>query len=117
MEIWEVAGHHPGTIGTVLGGSLLFGVAYNAFVAHLNQRDISQGYTALLVVGGVLATLAFTAVLIGLSAALWVLAVFGCTGAPMVIGDIYRHVQRRQADESRLRATLREIGGQDDNAV
>lgn len=105
----ELIGLNLGTIGAVVGASLLFGIAYNWFVSWLNSSGRGEGYTSFLVVGGVLITLALASFLIGSHNALLVLAVFACTGLPMVIGDVYRYTEARREARMELEIALREI--------
>ena len=115
MDIGALSGLQPGEIGAVCVGALLFGIAYNAFTAWFNRSGQGEGYTAFLVVGGVLVTLAFAAILIGVTNALWVLAVFGCTGLPMVIGDVHRYTQQRKQATEELRAALLDVSSNNDH--
>lgn len=80
-------------IGAILAGLFMFGVAYNALVHHLGNKK--EGYSAILVVGGVLITLGGLA-LISWQCALLAVAMFAASGLPMVIGDIYRSIRRRE---------------------
>ncbi len=80
--------------------NLAFGVAYNILVGWLEANGYDEGYTALLVVGGVGATLAITA-LADWQASLLLFGAFCCSGLPMTVGSWWRHVQkRRRAQES-----------------
>jgi NhaP-type Na+/H+ or K+/H+ antiporter len=94
----------------------LFGVGYNALVAHLARRGYEAGYLAFLVALGalvILAAAAFVVAPLG-SAALATVAVcallFAAAGLPMIVGSIQRHVTARErdrqalADEARRRA-------------
>jgi hypothetical protein len=80
-------------IVTVLFALLMFGLAYNGLVSWLGERK--DGYTALLVVGGVLVTLAGVA-LIDWQAAVITLAAFAASGIPMILGDIARTISKRE---------------------
>jgi Kef-type K+ transport system membrane component KefB len=73
-----------------------FGLAYNAFVAWLGP--LKEGYTALLVVVGVLVTLLGVA-LIDWRAAVLVGGAFAASGTPMIIGDISRTIKAREKRE------------------
>ena len=81
------------TIAALVFGLIMFGAAYNSFVNWLGERG--EGYTALLVAGGVLVTLAVVALVDWRAAALTLVA-FAASGAPMIIGDIARNVVRRE---------------------
>lgn len=95
----------------VLGGLVVFGVCYNALVAKAEQTE--TGYTAFLVVGGVLVTVAATAPLIGWQAAALVGLAFVASGLPMVIGSMARYVRRTQAEQQALRSEARRAMGDD----
>ena len=77
------------TIGSLLFGLLMFGLAYNALVHALGDRK--EGYTGLLVVAGVLVTLGAVA-MISWQAALLSLGAFAASGTPMLVGDVVRHI-------------------------
>jgi len=83
--------------------ALVFGVAYNLLVTRLNRCGDTEPYTAILVVGGVLITLAFTALFIPRRAALITVAFFIATGAPMMIGDIVRYMRKRERGRKLLK--------------
>lgn len=80
-------------LGSVLFGLLMYGVVYNELVQRLGKRK--EGYTSLLVVAGVLVTLAGVS-LISWQSALLTLCAFAASGLPMVIGDIRRYVEARE---------------------
>lgn len=98
----------------VLGGLVVFGVLYNTLVAKAEQTE--TGYTAFLVVGGVVVTVAATAPLIGWQAAMVVGLAFAASGLPMVIGSMARYVRRTQAEHQALRAEARRAMGDDGHA-
>ena len=95
-----------GTIWGVIGGLLAFGVLYNAFVGWLIHNGYEEGYVALLVVAGTLVTLGGVA-LVDVRSAVLALVCFGASGTPMVIGSIWRYMQRRQQAVMEIR---REVG-------
>jgi hypothetical protein len=99
MEIWSVSGWVWSLIGM---GLLLFGIGYNCLVAWLEAQGYDEGYTALLVVGGVLVTLGGVA-LVDWRAAALVLAAFMLSGTPMVMGGWWRHVRARKRAQDALR--------------
>lgn len=109
MHIGEESGINLGIFAAVILAAVLFGLAYNALVAWLERTGRDEGYTALLVVAGVGVTLGLSAFLIGLYPVLVVLAVFACTGTPMTIGSIYRHMEARRQAREKLQATLQEF--------
>jgi hypothetical protein len=79
----------------------VFGVGYNELVAWLERQGYDRGYTALLVVGGVLVTLLGVAVLIGFEAAAIVFGSFVASGMPMIVGSMQREARKRKEDEDR----------------
>lgn len=79
----------------------VFGVGYNELVAFLERQGYDRGYTALLVVGGVLVTLLGVAVLIGFEAAAVVFGSFVASGMPMIVGSMQREARKRKEDEDR----------------
>ena len=89
----------------VIIGLFLFGVAYNAFVGWTQRRGYEEGYTAILVVIGVLVTLAGVAI-IDWSAARITAFAFIASGSPMIAGSIWRHVRAR---ERAIRAIIQEV--------
>ena len=79
-------------IGSLAFALFMFGLAYNGLVHALGERK--EGYTGVLVVGGVLVTLLGVAI-ISWQAAFLALCAFVVSGTPMLIGDIGRHIWRR----------------------
>lgn len=95
----------------------LFGWVYDELVAWMERNGYDEGYTALLVVGGVLATLAGLAVLRGLESAVYMALLFVASGTPMIIGSMARHARQRAKDEQRAREDVQRIlGVRDGNA-
>lgn len=86
-----------------------FGVGYDRLVSWLERSGRAEGFTALMVVGGVGATLGLASLVVGLEAVLMVLLFFGATGLPMVIGAWERYTRRRQGEAEQLRALVREV--------
>lgn len=98
-------------LAMVMGGLLLFGIGYNAFVGWLEREGYDQGYTALLVVVGTMVTLAGAMLLIGIEATIKVTLCFVASGTPMIIGSIARYTsERRTALEEIRRAALEKLG-------
>lgn len=97
---WELA--------AVMAGLLLFGVGYDWLVTRLEERGHDQGYTSLLVVGGVLITLAGAGLLVGW----WTVAVislcFTASGTPMIVGSVCRYARERRQDEEAARLLVEE---------
>lgn len=98
----------------VFGALFIFGLFYNSLVAWLEANGHDRGYTALLVVGGVLVTIAGAAFLIGWLAALFVLASFAASGLPMVAGAWQRAAVARKADEEKARQIARSLIDQEE---
>jgi len=78
------------------------GIGYNVLVAGWERKHYLEGYTALAVALGVGFTLApfwfFPAVPV------WqVYLAFFCTGTPMIVGSILRHVHARSNEQKDLR--------------
>lgn len=89
----------------VMGGLFVFGIAYAVLVNRLHHKGYSEGYTAFLVVGGVLVTLLGNIPLHHQDPFidfLLLLACFAATGLPMVINDWLGYVWARQADQEYL---------------
>lgn len=84
----------------VLEALFIGGVAYNAFVAWLEREGRDRGFTALLVVIGVLITLVGYACIIGIKHALLAFFCFAASGTPMIIGSVWRYSQHRRQAES-----------------
>jgi hypothetical protein len=84
-----------GRIGGVYLVLFGFGLAYNACVGWIERHGYDEGYTAWLVIVGVLVTLAGVAVL-DWGAALVTLGAFGASGFWMTVGSWWRHVRRRR---------------------
>ncbi len=92
-------------MGTIAGGvgALLFGIVY-ALVVYVPLHKKHGGYTSLLVVGGVMGTLAFLGLMYE-DGFLWaerVGKVFILTGAPMIAGEAVR----TKVEELKKRADL-----------
>jgi hypothetical protein len=87
-------------LSTMLGLAL-FGLAYNQVVAWLELKGYHRGYTAVLVVGGTIVTLAAAIPVVGWMQVLMIGLCFVASGTPMIIGSIGRHVRER-AQEHQL---------------
>lgn len=95
-------------LGIVWLALFLFGLTYNGFMTAMGQRK--EGYTALYVALGVMATLGGAAIL-DWQAALLSLVMFIASGTPMIAGDMWRHMRRREEAERNAREqALTEIG-------
>ena len=91
-----------GTIWVVFGLLFVFGFLYNLAVDWFERRGYDEGYTSILVVFGVLVTLAGVAV-IDSNAATLCLAAFCASGSWMVIGGWWRHVRIRENGQANYR--------------
>lgn len=101
-------------IGSGLGvmiGALAFGVVYNQLISWLEKNGRAEGYTALLVVGGVLFSLALAGLFIGLEAFLVSLLIFTLTGTPVALGSFWRHTEERKRAEEGTREIIEELRG------
>jgi drug/metabolite transporter (DMT)-like permease len=95
----------------VIGSLFLFGLIYATLVNRLNRKGYSEGYTAFLVVAGVLVTLTANIPLHHPNPwldYLLTLACFAASGLPMIINDWLRHVSARKADQEYLAHTTQE---------
>jgi hypothetical protein len=100
-------------IGAVLFGLLMFGLVYNELVQRIGRRK--EGYTSLLVVGGVLITLGGVA-LVSWQCAVLTLSAFAASGLPMTLGSIYRHIRSREQAIEYLRREAIEAMERDEQA-
>ena len=85
---------------------LLFGVGYNYLTAWAEKTGFIRGYTAFFVVGGVIVTLAATAV-ISLAFALVTAGAFVFSGMPMIVGSMIRHKREELRQLQRARQEAR----------
>jgi hypothetical protein len=92
---------HLGLVAGVFGGLFIFGFLYDRFVAWLEAKGYDEGYTALLVVFGVAATGCGVAI-INFDAALLMAGAFSCSGFWMIVGNWWRHVQKRKAAQDEI---------------
>ena len=93
-----------------MGGLFGFGVGYALFINWLRKEGYSEGYTAFLVVGGVLVTVVVSTFVHqphALPDLLLELACFAASGLPMVANDVHRYRLARQADQQ----YIKEMGG------
>jgi hypothetical protein len=84
---------------------LLFGIGYNLLAAWAEKTGFIKGYTSLFVVGGVVITVAATA-LVNLTFALVTAGAFIASGTPMILGSMVRHKREelRQLEQAREEA-------------
>lgn len=112
MNIWQQIGSILVILGTLLG----CGFCYNTYVAQQEDNGHDEGFTAILVVGGVFFTLLGCAAIrtiffingmnadSGIEAALVVscvlsaldFAAFAASGLPMTLGSWQRYAKRRK---------------------
>ena len=88
---------------------LCFGIGFNWLVSWLHRRGWDDGYTWLLVVMGTAVTLVVAGFTVGWPVALIVAGYFGCSGLPMAVGDILRHVQARSRESGPSLSTIEEL--------
>lgn len=94
-------------IGMMLVLLLGFGLAYNEAVARVERSRYSRWVnTALLVVMGVMVTIACTLPMIGWKDTLIVFGCFAASGAPMAAGSYLRQIRRHQEDYQQAKALL-----------
>ena len=74
--------------------TLALGAGYAYLVNRLQRKGRTEGVTSLLVVAGVLLTLIISAPFT--RSALDVFYFFAASGTPMIIGDIYAYIKRRE---------------------
>jgi hypothetical protein len=84
----------------------------------MEKHGHDRGYTALLVVGGNLITVAAAAILIGVETAQTVIFCFAASGLPMIIGSARRYMLERKQEEEIARqvAIALNSGGRDADA-
>jgi hypothetical protein len=88
-----------GTFWVVFIALAIFGFVYNAGIAYLEKHGYDEGYTALLVVVGVVVTLFAAIPVIGSGNIITLGALFAASGGPMIIGSLYRHAKRREREK------------------
>lgn len=98
---WELS-------GAIMGGLVLFGIAYAMFVHSLGCRK--EGYTWLLVVVGNAVTVLAGATID--ATALDILVLFACSGAPMAGASIYEYIVKREQDTRNREHALARILGE-----
>lgn len=87
-----------GAFLAVFGALFVFGIGYNTLVAWLEHKGYIEGYLSLIVALGVAVTLGGVAIL-SIQAALIALFCFAASGTPMIIGSIWRYLQKREAEK------------------
>lgn len=96
----------------VCAALLGFGLAYNSLVAWLERTRRDEGYTSIMVIAGSAVTIAASALLNGTQAALNTLACFAASGAPMALGSMWRHAQRRAIHQQYISTQIEAENGQ-----
>lgn len=99
MMIWLKFGANPALFWLIATLLVVWGVFFNAVTAYSERKRWTEGYLSLYVMAGVAGTLVGVA-FIDLGAALLCAAGFICTGTPMIVGSVWRHMRRRE-DEQR----------------
>lgn len=80
-------------------GLMFFGIIYAAVVFILGNAEMTEGFSSILVVIGVLATLAGAWVIeatTGRVTMFQLLLAFACSGSPMIVGDIGAFLARKR---------------------
>lgn len=90
---------------------LLMGIAYNLFTAWLERKGYMEGFVSLVVAFGVALTV-IPWILFNLPS-YTVIGGFICSGLPMIIGSISRHLQQR----ARAREELKRLSTYGDNST
>ena len=93
----------------VMAALFLFGCIYNAFVARIEHDGQDRGFTAFLVVGGVLVTVVAAGLIIGLRDMAILLVCFSASGLPMIWGGWSRYTKTRQAEEKKAIEITRKL--------
>jgi hypothetical protein len=101
--IGQVSGIDLGILASLYMALILFGFGYNSLIAWSERRGYTKGYMSLFVAFGVAVTLGAT-VVISWQFALITTGAFICSGLPMILGSIWRHVREREHEIQRLRA-------------
>lgn len=89
------------SIPAMLGALFVFGFGYNLLVDFVKRRRYDEGYTALLVVAGVLITVLGIG-LLSIECAALVLGAFSCSGFWMVLGSMWRHARKRERSQQAI---------------
>ena len=89
-------GAYFGLISGIFIALFAFGVAFNMLTSYMSRKGLSEGYTWLLVVIGVLVTVLAAGLVIGWESSGILILFFVASGTPMALGDIYRYVKARQ---------------------
>lgn len=91
-----------GIILAIYAAGVVFGIGYNHVVAWAERKRYLEGYESLAVAGSVLFTLGLTAIF-NVTFALLALGSFFCSGLPMVVGSIWRHIKAREQEQDAIR--------------
>lgn len=89
-------GYDPVRIWALIGVLFAFGFLYNAFTAWLERESYDEGYTSILVVGGVGVTLLVYGIIIDFHEALRMFLAFAASGFWMVVGSTWRAMKARR---------------------
>lgn len=88
---------NPSATIPLLIGLFLFGVLYALAVYRMGDK--AKGYTSLLVVVGVIVTIATSGLVIGWYNVMWLGIAFAAAGIPMIVGDAIKAINERAARE------------------
>lgn len=93
-------------LAVVYAALFFFGILYSLGVGWVMSQGYAEGYMGLIVALGVGLTLApFT--LLGPVNIWWVYGAFCASGAPMIVGSIWRHVSARKREQENERQAAR----------
>ena len=84
-----------GLVSGIFLGLVVLGIGYNALTALFERKGYMEGFTSLMVAGGVVMTL-LPLLLISPVFVLIVAGAFLASGTPMIIGSVSRYVRNRE---------------------
>lgn len=85
---------------------IAFGIAYNWLTEQMERHGYHHGYLSFIVSIGVTGTLLIAAIR-ERTASLRFFLYFVCSGIPMILGSVYRHVSQQEQDKRDLAKALR----------
>jgi hypothetical protein len=101
MEFGNYSGSDSGAIWVTAVSLIIFGYVYNRIIDRLHRDGFNDGFVWLEVVFGTAVTIGAAGFTIGWANVALVLVYFACSGLFMAIGDIWRHVRARRAENGR----------------
>lgn len=101
MELGNDFGSNSGAIWVTAVLLIAFGYVYNRIIDKLHRDGLNDGYVWLEVVVGVAITVGAAGFTIGWFNAALMFGYFACSGLFMAVGDIWRHVRARRAENGR----------------